>query len=319
MSSINTAANVHNNINADVAWRAAPWEDFEHHNSKSSIWGPVSATLDWCEENKFHYWIAEWYNTWTNFTMVILGFYGLYRGYKLGLETRILVGALGLAIVGIGSVAFHATLNYQAQLADEIPMLFTDAAFIYMITPKTWRKTPEQRWILTMALLFVTILISLVYTLTRDVLVHQVSFGFGAVIIFGKCASWGYHNRHHKKAQLATRLIMLGSFFMAFAFFIWNIDNTYCRQLRALRQKVGPLFEFIFQFHALWHVLNGFAVYLLGIFAAVHDDLEIGAKKQTYDIGFNSIGLPIVVPVVVVGNAKNGIHNKNGTNKRYHQ
>jgi dihydroceramidase len=30
----------------------------------------------------------------------------------------------GFAFVGIGSFAFHATMLYQAQLADEIPMIF---------------------------------------------------------------------------------------------------------------------------------------------------------------------------------------------------
>ena len=30
----------------------------------------------------------------------------------------------GLALVGIGSFAFHATLTYTAQLADELPMIY---------------------------------------------------------------------------------------------------------------------------------------------------------------------------------------------------
>lgn len=38
----------------------------------------------------------------------------------------------GLALIAIGSIAFHATLLYEAQMADELPMIYTTSwgAFI---------------------------------------------------------------------------------------------------------------------------------------------------------------------------------------------
>jgi dihydroceramidase len=39
-----------------------------------------------------------------------------------------------LALVGIGSFAFHATLLYEAQLADELPMIFGASYGIFLLT-----------------------------------------------------------------------------------------------------------------------------------------------------------------------------------------
>jgi dihydroceramidase len=39
-----------------------------------------------------------------------------------------------LALVGFGSFAFHATLLYGAQLADELPMIFGASYGIFLLT-----------------------------------------------------------------------------------------------------------------------------------------------------------------------------------------
>lgn len=38
-----------------------------------------------------------------------------------------------MALVGIGSFFFHATLQYQAQLADELPMIYVGSFSLWML------------------------------------------------------------------------------------------------------------------------------------------------------------------------------------------
>lgn len=45
------------------------------------------------------------------------------------------------------------------------------------------------------------------------------------------------------------------------AFFLWNIDTIYCRQLEQMRQQYCFLKPFT-QLHAVWHLLAGYGSYL---------------------------------------------------------
>lgn len=48
--------------------------------------------------------------------------------------TRLLTtGDQGFGLVGIGSFAFHATLLYEAQLADELPMVYVASFTLYLL------------------------------------------------------------------------------------------------------------------------------------------------------------------------------------------
>ncbi len=40
---------------------------------------------------------------------------------------------LALAVVGVGSVLFHATLKYEMQLMDEVPMIYSTAVMGYIL------------------------------------------------------------------------------------------------------------------------------------------------------------------------------------------
>ena len=44
-----------------------------------------------------------------------------------------LVSLQGCALVGLGSIFFHATLLYEAQLADELPMIYMASFFLAVL------------------------------------------------------------------------------------------------------------------------------------------------------------------------------------------
>jgi len=76
-------------------------------------WGDTTATLDWCEKNyEVSWYIAEFWNTVTNLSMIIPPLWGIHKCLQRGLETRYLVGFFALLLVGIGSTMFHMTLQW---------------------------------------------------------------------------------------------------------------------------------------------------------------------------------------------------------------
>ena len=52
-------------------------------------WGPPTSTLDWCETNyEVSFYIAEFWNTVTNLSMIIPPIYGMFDSIRQGLERR---------------------------------------------------------------------------------------------------------------------------------------------------------------------------------------------------------------------------------------
>lgn len=45
----------------------------------------------------------------------------------------LILGTQGVGLVGLGSFAFHATLLYQAQLADELPMIYVGSMCLWLL------------------------------------------------------------------------------------------------------------------------------------------------------------------------------------------
>lgn len=87
-------------------------------------WGHHTGTIDWCETNYSHSrYIAEFVNTLTNIPSISLGLYGLYHTRKNGIPLRYGLCFLGLSLIGLGSFGFHASLKWEWQLMDELPMV----------------------------------------------------------------------------------------------------------------------------------------------------------------------------------------------------
>ena len=64
---------------------------------------------------------------------IALALFGARNSSTQGLPFRYTLTYLGIAFVGIGSLAFHATLLYEAQLLDELPMIYTSLVLSYCI------------------------------------------------------------------------------------------------------------------------------------------------------------------------------------------
>lgn len=108
------------------------------------------ASVDWCEPNYVHsVYVAEWYNTLSSIPIALLGLLAVGWALQAPIRSdpRFAVGGLIVAVVGIGSVAFHGTLLRPSQALDELPMIYSGLTFLYVVR---WRRgdapVVRRRW-----------------------------------------------------------------------------------------------------------------------------------------------------------------------------
>ena len=157
----------------------APWLQ------NQGVYGPVTATLDWCEVRirtpiiiqiikllkheqvnfQFSPYIAEMANAFSNIFTITLALCGGSQAIKERLPSRFPLGYAvrlfrpcplyplkhslssnqilniciflnklqGVGLVGLGSFFFHATLLFEAQLADELPMIYVGSLSLFLL------------------------------------------------------------------------------------------------------------------------------------------------------------------------------------------
>ena len=93
------------------------------------------SNVDWCESNyAYSPLIAEMWNTASSVPMTFVAIFGLWKASTcLLMESRWAWAWAMLAVVGVGSALFHATLLHVFQAADELPMLYCNLVFAYLM------------------------------------------------------------------------------------------------------------------------------------------------------------------------------------------
>jgi dihydroceramidase len=148
------------------------------HINNSGYWGPVTATLDWCEV-RMSFPVAACLSLYVSpgqlpvlalrggnlqhllqpllhLPIHIRRAFGFERVFSDSLSHRICCSSFcvhrlsllpptryavnlrgfsfqGCALIGLGSFCFHATLLYEAQLADELPMIYVASFFLAVL------------------------------------------------------------------------------------------------------------------------------------------------------------------------------------------
>ncbi|KAJ1908242.1 alkaline ceramidase ydc1, partial [Tieghemiomyces parasiticus] len=230
-----------------------------------------TSTLDWCEENyvvcKY---IAEFWNTTTNLTFVILALFGIYHTLRNYGEKRFVLCYLGMLMVGVGSWFFHMTLLYEMQLLDELPMIYCTCFCVYSVLEMDSK--PRYGAKLPLGLFAYSALVTAIYLYNRDPVFHQVSYALEvAVIVFRNayllsCIPAATSNQLARNGGQCTRAVLQRLFTQSAATFLlgfalWNVDNIFCPQLRYIRSQVGTPFDTLFQLHGWWHIFTALGCY----------------------------------------------------------
>lgn len=214
----------------------------DHPDLSEGYWGPKTATVNWCEHDYavVHY-IAEFGNTVSSLIIILTGIYCfvMHNIYQRRIEPRFGVAFLFFVMVGAGSAFFHATLWRSMQLSDELPMLWANSVFIFIVV--TMEDPPKrERLSLILGLVFVTCFTTALVALfdKDDQNIFLISYGSGVVFLFVK--SRGF-NRKYNAAQ-ETILLELSAVFYGIGLLSWLMDRTFCHRLRSLH------------LHSVWHL-----------------------------------------------------------------
>jgi dihydroceramidase len=232
------------------------------------FWGAPSSTVDWCEANyAVTRFVCEFFNTLSSLAMVIAGVVGMALHRRV-LDRWLLVAFGLLAVVGIGSVAFHGTLRFEFQMLDEVPMLYLVTLMVYLLL----EPGPTRRfgnW-LPWTLLLYAIAATLADAFTRGrVQFYAFQVSFGGLEMF--CLFRVFLLSIERENRDVFPFFKAGLVFYLGGILLWFIDLRFC-SLLSESAFPNP------QLHAWWHVSVSCGFYLL-LLVVGYDRLRRRGKK----------------------------------------
>jgi dihydroceramidase len=193
----------------------------------------------------------------------------LHRGV---LERRFLLAFFAVMVVGLGSIAFHATLRRELQMMDELPMLYSALIMVFILLEN--RRAHRLGGWFPALLVVHGALVSYLSSFTRGPLqFYLFHISFGSMELF---ALLGVYVIYRRSDSSAVRwLFRFGMSSYAIAVLVWFADLKLCDVLAGTLPAHGwpnP------QFHAVWHVLVSSGLYLLTLLIA-YDRLEALGRR----------------------------------------
>ena len=226
----------------------------------SNYYGKPNAEFDWCEENyEVSPYIAEFVNTVTGF----LYFLPTALGFKLhnGLSLNSKLVLFFVSCIGLGTVLFHGSLQYKAQLIDELPIYYVMLTGNFMLWYRGRKGNPFVAYCLSAwagtlsAILLLTNRSNYVHTVGRGIMSCSFSLMF-AYIFSAAAAALNEIALSNGKgyAKSGKHLFQLSFFEFVAAIFCWIFDNGFCGIVQ--RNPFYPITT-----HALWHLLTSIGLY----------------------------------------------------------
>ncbi|KAH7166340.1 ceramidase [Dactylonectria macrodidyma] len=239
------------------------------------FWGPQTSYLNFCEEDYVvTRYVAEFVNTFSSFTFVIFGIYGLLSYPQFPSGSR-LVSYCGLIGVGICSAGYHMTLKYHTQMSDELSMHLLTTPLMYRLL--TFKASPQRTKLVGLVLttLFITVMVT--HMVMDEFILHATTFGLSIYVITTRLMSIipqevsDIHLR--RSVQNAARA---GCICFGFGYMVWLIDDWACRYLTDARHVVGIPFAFLLELHGWWHVFTAIGGYIgVAVVDLITSDTEI--------------------------------------------
>lgn len=238
------------------------------------FWGPPTSSVDWCELNyAVSYYVAEFFNTLSSLVLFAVGVLGACWHRRV-LERRFEFVFWSIALVGVGSVAFHGTLLFELQMLDELPMLYTATLLVYILL----EDQPSRRYGVWFPMLLFAYAVVATYgaAFTRGGMqfwLFQVSFA--TLEFYGLYRTALLYRKSRSPAQ--RRLFRSGITLYFVAIGLWFVDIRFCDGWVTSLHSVGlPNL----QLHAWWHVLVACGLYALVLVIGYHRLGVLGRRPE---------------------------------------
>ncbi|KAL0080172.1 alkaline phytoceramidase family protein [Phycomyces blakesleeanus] len=228
---------------------------------QDGYWGPTTSSVDWCEENYVHsYYIAEFWNTISSLAMVTMGLLGFSLHHN-SLGLKISTSYLFIVVVGIGSVLFHGTLQFEYQMWDEVPMVWTAS---YLL----WVLLSDQGYQYGLAIgIYCGLATYLTSQFKGSIQFYLFQTSFGVVMWSCFWLVWKLYKGVQNKQ--VSRLFRQGTQCLVLAILVWLFDTNLCFVFDSLPNP---------QLHAWWHILMSASLYLF--FAGCgHESMRLHGKE----------------------------------------
>jgi dihydroceramidase len=233
-----------------------------------------------------------------------LAFVGILNCVALKAELRDYFNmVVVIFFVGIGSLAFHATLLFHSQLLDEIPMVYGAAGLIFCLLETTNQYDTEKEkakgMITASVLISYSLLITCWYLLSGNPLIFQV--GYTIMAAFLVIAPAFYLPGFTKDLASAKKKAIWNCYHFAIGCYvlgtsIWIFENTNCMRVREWRNTMG-LPKFAFQLHAHWHLLTQIASFSYTMMLLYLRRLHLKGARKDLNLTYSKLlGLyPVIV------------------------
>ena len=224
----------------------------------------TTSTVDWCEENyAVLSFVAEFWNTISSFAL----FYAGVKGYRDLSRYKGSSIFFVLALVGLGSVAFHGILTVETQMLDEIPMVFILAQFLCNYLDR--RREYLHKYIYIVSSLYS-------YGIYRTALYPEkrIQFVIFQLTVVGIAFYLFIQFLRMKRQIYQESLLWKASSFFLLAWGCWLFDYFGCSTIKTW--MINP------QLHAFWHVFSAVGVYHFCLLSVTirNKDLSFGLEKN---------------------------------------
>ena len=215
-------------------------------------WGPITANYDWCETNyKITYYVAEFFNALSSWTIILAGIYFWRLSNRHQYGTRFKLAAIATWVIGVGSCAFHATLQRWGQVLDEVPMLWSALIFLYIcIMSVYWTKEQEERYgpFLSGGLTTIAIVVTYIY-LQGGFAFFIITYSLTVFAISALSLMAAERSIAGKYAWYAV------SFYLGGSIFLWFPEQLFCGNRLEVHHESG-LLALPIPLHAFFHVTS---------------------------------------------------------------
>lgn len=252
------------------------------------FWGTRTSAVDWCEANyTWSYYVAEFFNTFTSLPAAFLALNSMYLTYKYGYSKRFFVVNMMVAMVGIGSAAFHGTLLWTGQILDELPMVYASLAFLYAVLEMEADKKPVYKYSAHSLIAFAMIFTGVYLYLPDFFIFFLVAYILCILTLVYHCS------KIYRRPTTLThqKVFIVGSMasYIGGWLFFWVPEVLFCNQLQS------------FNFHAWWHVTSTIGAFVLVLFSIYQRELTRGRRPQ---LCYNKFAGVPMLPYVHIPSAK---------------